>query len=136
MTNSHPPRLAVALLDCFVQDSALIGDLIEEFRQGRSGLWFWRQALCATLTDSVRRSPATHPLQIGTPASTVLLANVRSVSRKCDTRIRGIDSVGLIASAVLMATLLPGLWWFVLYGVLCGAVLGVALIVIRRRHLV
>jgi hypothetical protein len=33
------------LLRRFVSNDALIGDLTEEFRRGRSGWWYWRQAL-------------------------------------------------------------------------------------------
>jgi hypothetical protein len=33
---------------------SLIGDLTEEYAQGRSGLWYWRQVLLAVLTSYLR----------------------------------------------------------------------------------
>lgn len=43
------PRLAIALLARLSADDALVGDLAEEFRAGRSRGWFWRQVLGALL---------------------------------------------------------------------------------------
>jgi len=46
MKPRKPPALAVWLLEKFGylgEDSALLGDLLEEFRDGRSASWFWRQ---------------------------------------------------------------------------------------------
>lgn len=134
MTSSQPPKLAVALLDRFVGDPALIGDLIEEFRERRSRVWFWQQTLHAMLIDSFRGMRDDRPLRLGTSASVFPLTSVRAVS--CDRRIPGIDSLQLIGAGVLMTAMLPDLWWFVLYGVSSGAVLGVAMVIIRRRRLV
>ena len=50
MKRTEPPQLAMWMLehgipgDC---DEALAGDLLEDFRSGRSEGWFWRQALAA-----------------------------------------------------------------------------------------
>jgi hypothetical protein len=46
MMHRKPPALAVWLLERFGylgENSALLGDLLEEFRNGRSASWFWRQ---------------------------------------------------------------------------------------------
>ena len=46
MKPRKPPALAVWLLERFGylgENSALLGDLLEEFRTGRSASWFWRQ---------------------------------------------------------------------------------------------
>src|SRR5512138_390071 len=41
-----PPKLATALLRCVADNKpALIGDLLEQFRSGRSAAWYWRQVL-------------------------------------------------------------------------------------------
>jgi len=52
-----PPRLAVRMLERVLTDphgEPLIGDLLEEFADGRSTLWFWRQTLVACGLGIVR----------------------------------------------------------------------------------
>jgi hypothetical protein len=54
-----PPRLANWLLDRFGlarQNPPLAGDLLEEFRSGRSTAWFWRQTLVVILTGLVQNA--------------------------------------------------------------------------------
>ena len=46
MKASHPPILATKLLGWLVSGphgDALAGDLIEQYRQGRSAAWFWQR---------------------------------------------------------------------------------------------
>lgn len=44
----NPPTLATWLLERLAsRNEALAGDLFEEFRQGRSARWYWRQTLAA-----------------------------------------------------------------------------------------
>ncbi len=48
----HPPLLATKLLAGLVSGphgDALTGDLIEQYREGRSAVWYWRQALLAIM---------------------------------------------------------------------------------------
>lgn len=50
MTSSKPPALAAWLLEHLTpgdKHDALVGDLLEEFKHGRSAGWFWRQVLWA-----------------------------------------------------------------------------------------
>jgi hypothetical protein len=50
MKSSRPPIVATWLLEHFLLDSrdtSLIGDLIEDYTQGHSRAWYWRQVLIA-----------------------------------------------------------------------------------------
>jgi hypothetical protein len=50
MKRRNPPIVAVWMQEHFVpgdSNEALAGDLLEEFSQGRSTLWYWRQVLMA-----------------------------------------------------------------------------------------
>ena len=52
-----PPRLATWLLNRFVAPNnrdSLIGDLAEQYQQGRSRFWYWRQAIVAVAVTCVR----------------------------------------------------------------------------------
>jgi hypothetical protein len=63
MSARKPPRLATWLLNHFPltrQNPPLVGDLLEEFGEGRSSGWFWRQTLIVILTGfagNARRFP-------------------------------------------------------------------------------
>jgi hypothetical protein len=52
MKQANPPRAAMWMLRHLIpgeHNDALAGDLLEEFRAGRSDAWYWRQALGAIL---------------------------------------------------------------------------------------
>jgi hypothetical protein len=52
MRDQQPPRVATWLAQRLVSGprrESLLGDLIEQYRQGRSGIWYWRQVLAAIL---------------------------------------------------------------------------------------
>src|SRR5580700_894882 len=59
MNDRKPPRLSNWLLNHFGvgrQNPPLAGDLLEEFRSGRSAAWFWRQTLVVILTGLARNA--------------------------------------------------------------------------------
>jgi hypothetical protein len=54
MRSSKPPELASWLIEHLIpgiKKDALVGDLLEEFNQGRSAAWYWYQALVAVLVN-------------------------------------------------------------------------------------
>jgi hypothetical protein len=78
--NSKAPALATWLLEHLVpgEKDAIAGDLVEEFRNGRSRAWFWRQALTviflALCSESYRQRSAI--------VFAMLWAGIISVSRR------------------------------------------------------
>ena len=53
MRSEHPPVVATWLLERFCADVALAGDLVEQYRDGRSVVWYWKQAIAAVSVYSV-----------------------------------------------------------------------------------
>jgi hypothetical protein len=54
MASAQPPKLSRWLLSqfgCSPNNDAVIGDLDERYRQGHSGMWYWRQSLIAIITS-------------------------------------------------------------------------------------
>jgi hypothetical protein len=99
----------------FVPDSeALIGDLIEEFAQGRSHAWVWRQSLAAVV-DAVRhRTGEIRPLRL------LDQQPLEAIERTLDMQRRHRDisptpsplpaSLGLIILGGLVTALAPVVW--------------------------
>jgi len=62
MKSSEPPSVATWLLEQFAigrgGNGYLIGDIVEEYRFGRSRLWFWKQAVSAVLVSLVSQVQA------------------------------------------------------------------------------
>jgi hypothetical protein len=55
MTRRRTPRLATLPLERLGPgNDALLGDLAEEYRPGRSAFWYWRQALTAIVISASR----------------------------------------------------------------------------------
>jgi hypothetical protein len=57
MIHREPPRVAVWLLKQWAspyQRESLAGDLLEMYRAGRSGTWYWRQVITALLLARAR----------------------------------------------------------------------------------
>jgi hypothetical protein len=52
-SEQHPPVVATWLLERFCADVALAGDLVEQYREGKSLAWSWKQAIAAVGVYSV-----------------------------------------------------------------------------------
>jgi hypothetical protein len=64
MNTSQPPRAARFLLERLAPpNESLVGDLAEAYREGRSDLWYWRQAVGAIVTAGIREVQA-HPVAV------------------------------------------------------------------------
>jgi hypothetical protein len=71
MNNREPPRMAVWLLKQWASPyrrEALLGDLLEMYRGGRSRTWYWRQVVAALVLARARALQ----LPPGTSAGTAL----------------------------------------------------------------
>jgi len=56
--STRPPKAARWLLEYFGwgrNNAALVGDLDERYRQGRSRSWYWRQVLVAVTSQRLNR---------------------------------------------------------------------------------
>ena len=65
MKPTDPPALATTLLESLIPprtSTGLIGDLVEEYRNGRSRTWYWRQTISALMTSAFYEGRA-HKLQ-------------------------------------------------------------------------
>ena len=105
MKRQSPPKAATWLLQLFCsspEHESLTGDLLEEYQNGQSRFWYWRQVL-AIVAIEIFRKIARRPLMRSAKLSAPL---------------------GLVVVViVLLATLLSDLWLFGL-GVLLGVIVG------------
>lgn len=53
MRSSRPPALASWVVEHLIprKKDALVGDLLEQFSEGRSAAWYWHQAVVAVLLN-------------------------------------------------------------------------------------
>src|ERR1700683_790649 len=141
MTTRRPPRLALALLDRDGPgDEPLAGDLVEAFERGRSVAWFWWQGLAAMAVMWQGRSADIRPLHLVGLArmdvvrrSEAVRARVRTVNLTASP-VSQIGGLGCFVLLALMTVMAPWLWWLVLGSATGGALLGLAVIVSRRRR--
>lgn len=63
MTRSAPPAFATRLLALFIDpgNQALVGDLLEQYSEGRSRWWYWRQVVAA-VGQSAFGNAREHPI--------------------------------------------------------------------------
>ncbi len=123
MTNSDPPRVAVALLRRFVNgNEPLVGDLLEGFAARQSRIWFWRQVILAIAIGWFQPRDVKRPLEVAAQSSVVALGG--------DLNVLGLV---ILALGVLVPLSRPVMWWMVLPGILGGVAFGLTLAVVRRR---
>jgi hypothetical protein len=108
------PTIAVFLLERFCRDQALAGDILEEFEHRQSRPWLWRQVVVVVL--------------LGLPYG--LMKEPRPVGKMP----MPIGGIGVIALAVLIATVAPGAWWFFAIAAAGGVLLGAIMVVITKRR--
>jgi hypothetical protein len=140
MKDVQPPQLAVALLNRFLPDNEpLVGDLLEEFAVGRSRPWFWRQVAHALLMGSFRNRVEVRPLRlVDRPRLEITRPDIRPWTRTrtinlSGSPLPGVGGLSLIILVSLMTMMSPEVWWVVLLTILAGVVLGLALVLVRRR---
>jgi hypothetical protein len=140
MTRRHAPRIARALLERFLPDSApLAGDLIEDFERRQSTIWLWWQVLAAIATAPIGPPAEIRPLRL------VDLQPVDALerSRRMSLRFRPVNlsasplpdvgGLGLVLLASCLSVAAPGAWWALLGSTLAGVLLSIVIIAMHRK---
>ena len=116
MSRRDLPRFATAVLEQFTSASyreSLIGDLVEEWSEGRSVSWLWRQVILAVTSHSIavtrRHSPsAVAAVCIGWGA--LLLFSLATATAPVSGWIPQLG-VGPVTLMALVAPRAVGTWW-------------------------
>jgi hypothetical protein len=139
MKGRHAPRLALALLERFVPDSApLAGDLVEDFDR-RTSSWFWWQVLTAIATASFAHTVEIRPLRLVDlqPADAVERTRIMSLRLRPINLSGGplsdVGGLGLVGLGFLVTFVAPGAWWVLLVSVFAGVWLSAVIIAMHRR---
>jgi hypothetical protein len=119
------------------RNEPLAGDLLEQFRSRRSALWLWSQLLFAIAMGSFRQPRVPVALNL-TPIDPVVaewLISRRLTPRRVNlsSPVEGVGGLGMMVMGLLLTTVVPDVWWFVVGGIVCGLALGMTL-AYRRRH--
>lgn len=119
------------------RNEPLAGDLLEQFREGRSIAWLWSQLLYAVAMGSFRQPRVPVALNL-TPIDPIVaewLASRKLRPRRVNlsSPVEGVGGLGLMMMGFLLSTVVPDVWWFVMGGIVCGLALGMML-AYRRRH--
>ncbi len=98
-TLRRPPAIPAWLLRRLVSNDALVGDLTEEFRRGRSAAWYWRQVVTAIV---VGRSRAYGPSALAV-LGLVILYRVANYLPAPGTRTEALAIVGQQVGSTTLA---------------------------------
>lgn len=134
-TTPRPPRLAVALLTRFLpENEPLVGDLIEEFQQRRSHIWFWRQAVVAIILSwrSSRRALTT--VRLTDKPMPSRYEEVHLPVRMSASPFPIAGGLGVASLGAVVAIYRPGMWWFVVLAILGGIAVGAIKVLLMRRR--
>ena len=139
MRNDHPSNLALALLDRFVSDDVLTGDLIEEFQVRRSRLWLWRQVLGAIVFAPFRRPREVRPLVLVDGRATTIVSSRRPAARRPPINLTasplpGVGGLTLVVLLLVLTAVAPQIWWVAVAAAGGGVLLGVVRIVLHRSR--
>lgn len=119
------------------RNEPLAGDLLEQFRVRRSAVWLWSQLLIAIAMGSFRQPHVPVALNL-TPIDPIVaewLMWRRLPPRRVNmsSPVEGVGGLGLMMMGLLLSSVVPDVWWFVVGGIVCGLALGTTL-AYRRRH--
>ena len=126
MRRNQPPSLATWMLQHLTpagRNDGLAGDLLEEFRSGRSTSWYWRQVLSAVCIScrqmlSVNRTPLLFAAlwSLGAPAVSALDQSVASLPAVLE-ELRHISwpLSGILALSLRLLTRLAFIWSGILF---------------------
>ena len=134
---SKPAGVALALLDRLApSNEALAGDLREAFLAGRSTSWLTVQIAAAIAMGSLRRlrGPVALNLAPIDPVVAEWLASRRLRPRPVtlSSPVEGVGGLALMLLGLLLTTVVPDIWWFVVGSIVCGVALG-SMLAYRRR---
>jgi hypothetical protein len=133
---SRPARVVLRLLAAC--NEPLSGDLLEAFQRRRSEGWLWGQLLLACLHGSFQRRQAPVALNLTSidPVVAEWLMSKRLPARPINLSApgEGIGGLGLMALGLLLTSVVPDVWWFVVGGIGSGVLLGTAKAYVRRNH--
>ena len=119
------------------RNEPLAGDLVEQFREGRSVLWLWFQVLYGIANGSFRelRTPAALNLMQVDPVVLEWLVSKKLTPRRVSlsSPVEGVGGLGMMMMGLLLSTVVPDIWYFVMGGIFCGVALG-TMLAFRRRH--
>lgn len=139
MSDRPAPRLAAYLLDrCLHDNEALAGDVLEEFEFRRSRVRLWRQVLVAIGYAIFRRRDPSRPLELSSgplvSEQTISTGQGRRVVNLTASPLPGAGGLSVAALAMLMTVLVPDVWWILLAAAAAGAVVGIAMALLRGSH--
>ncbi len=148
MRSSQPPPVATWVLKHFgSRNEALTGDLVEEYRQGRSTVWYWRQVLMVVVVgcgNEIRTHKLASVRAIITGWAALILSGflINLALGKLYSKALVALGLGPMVRALVALGLGPmGLWWrhyytyaFIFKPCIGGFLSGWLVARLHRRH--